>query len=669
VNESFWNQPSWSQALTLTERLAALRATPTDRQYGTVDHDRAARRLQRWQAQSRLNKDLSFERRLALEGIREEELRQLLGKPAEAMEAGCSEHAGWVAELAAAITQSPAIEPLPLPAALRSTQWAGVLSAFAPLIDRGRRRVREGVQVLRASFSDAPFEPEAVEELLFASLAEGLANLLARTLALEVNVARLRGLLQGHTARERFESFAARLGDRTTLCTLLQAYPVLARQLTICIDCWATASLEFLQHLCADWQMIRDTYCPASDPGMLVGVDGGVGDSHRGKRSVLVLAFGSGFGLVYKPRSLAADRAFQELLAWINARTSGLRFRTLQVLDRGDHGWIEYIDAQPCATIAEVQRFYQRQGAYVALLYALEATDFHYENLIAAGEHPIPIDLEGLFQPRMDGKSLPEDDTVLRSGLLPGRVWAHADSDGIDYSGLGGVSGQLTPLEVPVLEGRGTDTLRFTRKRIAHIGGLNRPSLNGDDVDVLNFAEQISDGFAGMYQLLMCYRDELLAEDGPIARFAQVEVRFITAATWFYATLLVEGDHPDMLRDALERDRLFEVLWGRVANFPCVARLIPAERADLHNGDIPIFHTRPNSRDIWTSTGERIADFMLESSMVAVQRRMRQLDDDDLAHQLSVIRSALTHDLVYGSNTDSARPEAAPAELLAVSTV
>jgi len=32
-------------------------------------------------------------------------------------------------------------------------------------------------------------------------------------------------------------------------------------------------------------------------------------------------------------------------------------------------------------------------------MYALEGNDFHFENIIAAGEHPMLIDLETLFQP------------------------------------------------------------------------------------------------------------------------------------------------------------------------------------------------------------------------------------------------------------------------------
>ena len=40
------------------------------------------------------------------------------------------------------------------------------------------------------------------------------------------------------------------------------------------------------------------------------------------------------------------------------------------------------------------------------MLYALEATDFHSENLIAAGEHPVLVDLESLFHPLRGGADL-----------------------------------------------------------------------------------------------------------------------------------------------------------------------------------------------------------------------------------------------------------------------
>src|SRR6516164_3119816 len=176
---------------------------------------------------------------------------------------------------------------------------------------------------------------------------------------------------------------------------------------------------------------------------MLTGVAGGLGDAHRGGRSVLIAEFRSGLRVVYKPRGLAVDVHFQELLSWLDERGDHSPFRTLRILDRGTYGWAEFVAEQPCTSPDEVRRFYRRQGGYLALLYALDATDFHCENLIAAGEHPVLVDLEALFHPREPAAGAthtdgPADDvasSVLRVGLLPLRLWDGAGSDGIDLSG------------------------------------------------------------------------------------------------------------------------------------------------------------------------------------------------------------------------------------------
>jgi type 2 lantibiotic biosynthesis protein LanM len=105
--------------------------------------------------------------------------------------------------------------------------------------------------------------------------------------------------------------------------------------------------------------------------------------------------------------------------------------------------------------------------------------------------------------------------------------------------------------------------------------------------------------------------------------------------------LLQDSYHPDVLRDALDRDRFFDRLWVEVEHCPYLARVIPAERNDLQQGDMPIFRTRPGSRDLWTSTNERITDFFDEPSMALVQRRVRQLSDHDLAQQLWFVHASL----------------------------
>ena len=133
-----------------------------------------------------------------------------------------------------------------------------------------------------------------------------------------------RGFSSGRTPGEPLRQLPrARLRRPEHALALLREYPALARQVLQRIDNWAAVSLEFLEHLAADWDALRSTFFPDADPGPLVRVASGLSDPHRGNRTVIVAHFRSGFRLVYKPRALDVDVHFQELLAWLN--------------DRGDH--------------------------------------------------------------------------------------------------------------------------------------------------------------------------------------------------------------------------------------------------------------------------------------------------------------------------------------------
>jgi type 2 lantibiotic biosynthesis protein LanM len=69
--------------------------------------------------------------------------------------------------------------------------------------------------------------------------------------------------------------------------------------------------------------------------------------------------------------------------------------------------------------------------------------------------------------------------------------------------------------------------------------------------------------------------------------------------------------------------------------------VIAAERQDLMQGDVPLFTTQPGSRDLFTSHGERIVDFCLHPGMEFVKRRIKEMDERDLALQQWIIRASL----------------------------
>jgi len=715
VSDDVFRNASWYRALTLEERAELLRHASSQAGRADIDEGLARRELDAWRSQPPFDRGEWFARYLAADGLEEEELGAILVEPVERVAERVRARPEWLTEIehaygsAAPSAQrpTPSLQDSSAPSARRSERDAYAhdarpsdeasarstsfsehgssarrfLGALSPLIESGRSRLERRAADLAARERRAPFDAHRVADLFLDRLLASLHVLVERVFVLELNVARLQGELEGANAAERFDDFVRRMRRPERATALLAEYPVLARRAVECIAAWERASLELLEHVCADWTSLWAAFSPERDPGRVARILGGAGDVHRGGRSVAIVEFESGLRVVYKPRSLAVDVHFQELLAWIDhvdgacaevtprkarahdtaatlARRERPRFRTLRVLDRRDHGWVEFVEPRACGSRDELTRFYWRQGAQLALLHALEAVDFHFENLIAAGEHPVLIDLETLFHPRLPEVELADADhrlvreatsrSVLRTGLLPNRAWSGEGEPASDVSGLGGGAGELTPDALLQWSASGTDEMQATKARVPMPAGKNLPTIGNDDALAIDHVEDVVAGFDHVSRLLMRHRDALLRGiraksaklDEPIARFAHDDVRVVLRPTRAYGLLLSELTHPDFMRDALEVERLLDKLWVGVDDAPHMIDVIGAERRDLASGDIPFFAARPSSRELHSSRGDRWADFVPASGFELVEQRLRSMNDAEVERQAWFIRGA-----------------------------
>lgn len=655
MSQDYFQAANWYQGLKLTERVASLGRSGRWNAENGCNAELAERRIQRWRSQNPFTKSTFFAEKLAQEGITEQEFRFLLGESMRALSQHFPTVPQWLREIEQAFSTA---ESSNLKSLITSDNF---LCAIAPLIHQGMNRLRAGIQAIEVNqksennpeplSSQLPFDSNTILSILLSDLPQQLLWMLTPTMVLELNVARLQGLLSGETSQERYVSFLQRLQERDIAIQLLQDYPVLARQITRCIQQYIEVKLEFIQRLCKDWEAICTAFSPDKEPGVLEQIHCNISDNHHGGRSVIIAKFKSGFKVVYKPKSLFLDVHFQDLLYWINQKANFLKLKPLKIINCRTYGWVEFIESSSCNHRSQIERFYQRMGGYLALLYSLDATDFHLENLIASGEHPMPIDLETLFQPRKTEPTSPESifianqriaQSVFRVGLLPQRLWRQGESAGIEVSGIGAIDGQIMPERVLTLAGKGTDEMRMIRQKIPLAKSQNRPRLHEAQVNVLDYKEAIIAGFTTIYQFLMKHREELLAEDGLLTRFESDEVRVVLRESRTYALLLRESFHPDVLRDALNRDRLFDRLWVDVENRSYLAQLIKAEQESLWQGDIPKFTTYPNSRELRLNEQEQIPDFFETSGMEQVRHRLQQLNSEDLAWQVRLIESSLS---------------------------
>lgn len=635
----------------MSERLDAGRALRTNGSPAVTDAGTV--RLREWASQVPFDRADWFARRLAFDGTSEAELATVLSEHRVALRRRFAFSPDWVVQLEDALDSPETDEPLSIPDRLRQRPEHGFLLIAAPFLRGAMADVDAGAAAIATRYPACPFRPSAIGGLFADALGRTLLDIVTRTLVHELHAARVRGDLRGETSAERFQDFIADLSTPDRVQQLLARYPVMARLLAQETERWVTVTLTVAERLAGDWPQLREWH--EGDPGLLCGVRTRVADPHRGGHSVVIATFDSGLRLVYKAKALAVDAQFQRLLAWLNDRGQTPPFPVMRVLDRGAYGWVTHVAPAECTTADEVRRFHLQQGAYLAVLHALDATDFHAGNVIAAGEAPLLIDLEGLFQPRRAssrGDTQPTADalarrlmshSVLHVGLLPERIRTRTDVQGLDRTGLGSPDGHMTPNgSPPGWEAPGTDEMRLVRqRRTVTPPSRSRPRLNGQPVDVLTQRATIVEGFHDTYARLLRHRQALLAPGGPVSWFGACDVSVFLRSSRTYRRLLRESYRPEILRDGLERDRHFDRLWVEIADDEGLLDVLRAERDDLYQGDVPIFTSRPDSCDLWTSHGERLAGFFPQSSTHIVRRRLAGLGTEDCGRQTWFIEASL----------------------------
>nr|ADY61289.1 Lanthionine synthetase C family protein [Rubinisphaera brasiliensis DSM 5305] len=469
------------------------------------------------------------------------------------------------------------------------------------------------------------------------------------------------GFTTATTAKtERYERFVqTQLGDG--LAGLFEEYPVLARLLCLRIDHWASSIIELLLHYRADAEeigLLMEASAPtvSSRPAVIggearvVGVRTGLSDPHDGGRSVCVLEFAQGRRVVYKPRSLQCDAAFQSLLSWINSIDASWDFRELKLLERDGYGWCEYIAPEDCDRLEEVRRFYERAGGLTALCYALNATDLHHENIIAVGSQALLIDLETLFAPRTfkAGFTRPEltanpaGDSILQTGLFPQWAVSQTDLVSFDVGGLTGGGGTSTPITVRRWSHPNTDDMALLPFPMTQEESDNVPRYQGQRQAAWKYVAEFHDGFDRMYRLLVAHRYQLLDPLGPLAGFRAAKVRVILRDTQVYASLLDENLEPRVLTSgvkwSIKLDSLVRPLL-RDSERRCWGPIADDELTQLERLDIP--------RLVASSDGlverEGLDGLPEPSCFDQVLQRVRRLDlDRDLRHQQDLAHALLS---------------------------
>jgi len=442
----------------------------------------------------------------------------------------------------------------------------------------------------------------------------------------------------------RYRDFISRHME-DCLQTWAREWPVLARLTAMAVEQWVGNGLEMLTRAGEDLAVDR-----------VLGIEAGLSDLHDGGRSVHILTLSGGRKVVYKPRGLGLEAVFSLLLAWCNERGLSLELHTPPALDCGTHGWAEFVAPEPCADAEAARRFHRRAGMLLGLLHAFRSRDFHYENLVARGEHPVLVDLEAWMPLRLH-RWLPAkepgegwatatallEESVLSTGMLPRWQQGLRAGELINVGGLGG--GRPAVRLQPVWQNVNTDQMLRGWCEVETGAHANVPTLDGVPLQPAAYVTEVTEGFTEMYRLLLRHRAELSSPAGPLRGLPVNRTRLIFRPTAAYRRLRDRSLRPACLRDgavrSLELDCLARVYLDAGSSRPPTWPLLAAERAALERGDIPRFLAPVDGTEIEVEGGGRVAGVLAASSLAVFEARLEDLGEEDLERQIGFIRASL----------------------------
>ena len=363
----------------------------------------------------------------------------------------------------------------------------------------------------------------------------------------------------------------------------------------------------------------------------------------------MILTFEDDARVVYKPKDLRLDVAWYDLIARLNGSTPPLELRAARAMARENYGWTEFIDHTGCADQQGCERFFRRAGAWLALFHCFAATDMHQENMIAAGEHPVPIDLETILQaaaPVPKPQDVEESasgaaaDIIASSVMMVGLLPAYGRGPDNTVFAMGGLTSDWNSRIRLSWDNINTDEMRPTRTKLVGKANPNLPHIGGRYAKFGDHLEAFVAGFED-YAKFLAHQTRAPDQGNLFDGFAGVPVRKVVRPTRFYSMLLQRLRNHRSMDDgatwSAQADfiaRLADWNQNSDANWP----LHRAERSALVALNVPHFVSPSDGHEIRDNTGV-ITRSAAPSGLERARDRVRRFDPREIAWQAEVIRA------------------------------
>lgn len=410
---------------------------------------------------------------------------------------------------------------------------------------------------------------------------------------------------------------------------------------------------EILYRLNTDYLQIKSYF--GLDINILTNINMGYGDTHNNGRSVCILEFDNTYKLVYKPHTLKNDLIFNDILEIFNSSDS-IKYKNkhLNVLDKDNYGYEEFISYMPCNNIFEAEKYMYRVGCIVFISYLINFSDLHLENIVCHGEYPYIIDTETLFTNNNYLKRFNNTkstdwikiiiNSVYNSFLIPLKYNVSDTVQGFNGIPIDGIDIAVLNETTEIIN-RGLDTIRFDKVKYSikqMMNPQNQLYINDKKIQTIDYIEYIMKGFADCYKFVMSNKDTFVEKINSIIDIENTLFRQCFRNTQLYKNLQLISYHPYYLNSPNGRLKVFSCLKPKSSSSSQYDMFVLNEIKQLMNDDIPILYTKYNSKSIYCPDNTVIDDFFDRTYKEQLIEKVNKLNEYDLNAQSYLIKTTLT---------------------------
>lgn len=417
-------------------------------------------------------------------------------------------------------------------------------------------------------------------------------------------------------------------------CGICAEFPVLVRWLATIDRNMRAAAEEMFRRLDVDREDLEASLA-IPRRATVSAIELGLSDPHRGGRTVMRLTFRDGSTVIYKPKPLTIEAAFNEF-ASLHSRELGIV--PLKVLKRDGYGWVEDAGEEPRR--GSLLQNPASIGRAAACFWLLNATDLHFENVRPGPEGVHALDTETLLVAPA-ASSQPDHEPQWRhhsvNTTLLFTASVGAGGKFLNISGFNPSPNLSLPSAQVQFEVAG-DAMEMV------VLPSSKQDQPGQHVSPVPHAPAVVAEVVEAFRAATAESVRALVEHFALTLDGSCPLRFVIRDTYFYGRLLDRMRQPRFMRDGALLSLDLLLLHGSVPHESAMAErlhsVVEDEIRQLLEGDIPYFSFEAGGLDLRTSGG-KIAHFFETTAKSHALKKVRELEQSDVAEQVALLVIAL----------------------------